>query len=650
MYPNVVRNSPGSFVPERDWVSVDFEFPWGRPLSPTITGLSSGGFAHSGYHNDRWVKLLDDLDRGGVTWLGHNALTTEKKILEHELGREIPLDRMDDTMVAHYLCNAELCKGVSKGEEGEDGDEQEFSKDKRGQGHMDLWSMSSLYTELPQWKQCRGLPNEGPCPTHDPLGYNGLDALAVDTAWPRLVSEMAAKQIPWDLYERSKRLILLTDAMETQGIRADREKIAALEKEFNERKDNLFPQKWVPAYGKKGQLLKNPIQVWDAPFNPRSPKAVMDWFGGRNVHLESTDKETVKQALENLSDSSDPLVRDLLTNLFDYKDAGKGLGPWFDERYFHNDNLLHPRFIGVGGTSMGRLASSNPNFQNIPARGFGKNVRRVIIPRDPSLKLIKADKSQLELRICLWYAGVEPPRDDAFTWLVKEGNGEFERAAELVGGGKTPRDITKSVSHGGNYGEGLKILYARDLDSPRTKQLIERGALLVVRDWHYAGGVVGFTGVNLAERLFGSASWENRAKALAIQEIYFKRFRAIRSWQQRVSEQAELGYTRTASGRYLRLLGTPEDRLKAAFAMHGQGGGAEDVIDAMLRYGAEGFTPLIQVHDELVFECDRGWSDTKVLDFFRIFSAPSETLTDFSCPVKVSVGENWLDMTELGKV
>jgi hypothetical protein len=83
------------------------------------------------------------------------------------------------------------------------------------------------------------------------------------------------------------------------------------------------------------------------------------------------------------------------------------------------------------------------------------------------------------------------------------------------------------------------------------KRLIELGALVVHRDWPAFGWLIGFTGVNLAERLFGSASWENRAKALAIQEAYFHRFQAIRKWHKKITAEAERGYVRSVSGRYL---------------------------------------------------------------------------------------------------
>lgn len=632
MYPEVTRGVAG-FEPGKPWVSLDFEY---NSRGPTIVGFSSGGKPASGYYEGYSVMTLDRLERKGVRWVGHNLLTADKPIIESELGVKVPLDRCEDTMLLHYLCNAELCKGVAKGEDGE--------TDDRGVGYMDLWSMSSLYTDLPQWKECRGERCEGPCRVHDPLGYNGLDALSVDLAYPRLVEDLKAKSIPDPLYQNLKKLTLLCDAMTRQGIKVDRDLVRQLEAEFEERKGKIFPSSMETVVGKKGQPLKNLVLHWEAPFNPRSPKQVIDWFRNRGVQLKSTEKEDIQSAI----DRSDPVVKEWLEKLYDYKTEGKGLKAWTDPRYFDKEGLMHPRFITVG-SSMGRLASARPNFQNIPRVGWGKKVRGVVIPRDPGLVLVKADYSQLELRICLWYAGVEEELPgDAFTWLVQTGEGVFETAAEIVGAGKTARDLAKSVSYGGNYMEGVKVFYGRDLESSRTKKAIEVGALVIHKDWEYHGGVVGFTGVNLAERLFGSASWENRKKALEIQGAYFHRFAAIREWQKKVSRMAERGYVQTVSGRYLLLLGTPEDKLKIAVAAHGQGGGADYCQEAMLKYYEMGRVPLVQIHDELVFEVPRGTSHSEILSFFSSMSQESKYMPGFRCPVKISEGENWLDMKEIG--
>lgn len=632
-------------------MSVDFEFrpgpdeDWSNP-ELTIAGLCSGRDAHSAYWDGEAKQKIVDLDTRNVVWLGHNALTVERSIIGNLTGREIPVERVEDTMLRHYLCNAELCKGATKSS----GDEEDENPEKGGAGFMDLWSMASLYTDLPQWKQCRGADCSGPCPNHDPLGYNGVDTVAPDVALPRLKEEMKAKGIPERLYENLKKLTLMCHAMSEKGIKVDRELVHRLEAEFDAKKSTIFPSREQYRIGKKGQTLKTKELVWESPFNPRSSEQVLEYFLCKGITLASTEKDEIQGAIGRLGKDADPEAVRWLNSLYDYKDAGKGLKAWTSERYFDKWGFCHPRFI-VTGTSTGRLSSANPNFQNVPRVGFGKQVRAVVIPRDPSLMLVKADKSQLELRMCLWYAGYDLSTipHDAFTWLVENGGGVFEEAERIIKKGWKPRDHAKSVSHGADYGEGIKILRSKDLDSPRTKRLIEQGALVVHRDWECFGGVVAFTGTNLAERLFGSATWENRAKALAVQQAYLSKFSAIHQWHRKVSRDAERGYIHSASGRYLQLLGTPEDKLKIAFAFLGQGGGGDDVQCAMLRYWDMGKLPISMVHDELIFEFPKETPNANLLDFFSVMSQECEYMPGFKCPVKVSKGPNWKDMEEVGK-
>jgi hypothetical protein len=640
-YPEVVRD-PALFERRRPYVSIDFEFDPESPVPPTIMGLSSGAAPMSSVYNAKSKALLAQLEQEKVTWLGHFSLSTERQIIEQELGVKIPLDRIDDTRVWYFLANSHLTKNAAKDED----------EDDRGQGFMDLWSMSSLYTDLPQWKQCRGLRCSGPCWLHDKLGYNGVDAYAVDRAAGPLLDDLARKRIPDALVQHVKEVVALGHAMEEQGIRVDRAEVYRLEKEMTERKAKLFPNEVRPRIGKKGQELKTTEIVWDAPFNPRSPQAVMAYFSERGIHLESTEKDEIARAIDGLPKRHDPEVARWLEALYDYKCEGKGLGPWFADKYFSRDNLMHPRFNGTG-SSLGRMSSADPNFQNIPRVGFGKNVRRVVIPRDPGMILAKADKSQLELRMVLWYAGIFdrlPYDEDAFTWVVQAGDGIFEKIEEVARKGWTPRDHAKSVSHGADYLEGVKLFTGRDLDSPRTKRMVEEGAIVLHRDWEYHGGVIGFTGINLATRLFGEATWENRRKANQIQEMYFSRFSEIRRWHKSLTRSAEDGYVRSASGRYLELFGSPEDKLKIAAAFYGQGGGADDVQEGMVRYQRAGYVPLIQVHDELVFEFPESTPDKELLDFFSIFTEESKFMPGFRGPVKVGKGPNWLDMTTIGKI
>jgi DNA polymerase I-like protein with 3'-5' exonuclease and polymerase domains len=624
---------------------VDFEFNPNHPIPPTVIGLCSGDRPMSSIYNYKGKAVMERLEREKVTWVGHNSVTVEKPIIEAELGVTIPLERVDDTMIWHYLANSHLCKGTTKDEDGED--------QGKGQGFMDLWSMSSLYTDLPVWKSCRGVRCVGPCHEHDPLGYNGMDTYAVDLAVPNLKADLKRKGITEDLVTHVKELMVVCHEMSVRGIKVDRDEVYRLEREMFERKDKLFPSKVQNKIGKKGQTLKTTEIVWDAPFNPRSADQIKAWFSARGIALAETDKDAISGVIDRFGTKTDPEVVRWAEALYDYKNEGKGLTPWFNDRYFGGDGLMHPRFNPTG-TSFGRLSSSNPNFQNIPARGFGKNVRKVVVPRDPSLCLAKADKSQLELRIVLWYAGVYdklPYMEDAFTWLVQASNGLFESvASDLSDKGWNARDWAKSVSHGADYLEGIKVYYGKDLDSAHTRKMIDNGSLIVHRGWEAFGGVVGFTGINLSERLFGDATHENRRRALAIQEGYFARFPEIRTWHKSITRQAEQGYLRSATGRYLQLFGTPEDKLKQTAAFFGQGGGADDVGEGMRRFGDLGQIPLIQVHDELVFELPTEWSDEKIMEHFQPFVVESRFMSGFKGPVKVSRGPNWLEQRTLGKI
>jgi hypothetical protein len=606
------------------------------------------------------------VDRG-LRLSGHAFITADRPVIHGATGRQIPLAQIDDTMVLHFLCNADFCKGVAKSEDDLD--------PKRGTGLLDLWSMASIYTDLSQWKRCRGERCEGPCPEHQPSGYNAVDAIACDVALPNLDAERRSKGIPDSLVAHVKEVSAVCRVMEDRGIQIDMDVVRELEAEYEERKDAIFgkrrERKWC---GRCGRLTKSQApcktckaegsgmllaprpdhpgvhgykleEVWDAPFNPRSP-AAPDWFKARGVWLKSGGKDDVQRALRRLekSKTADPETLQWLQRLHEYKDAGKGLKAWFDERHVNALGLAHPRFIATA-TSTLRLASSGPNFQNIPKRGWGKQVRRAIVARDPSLRLLRADAKQLELRRVLWAAGVRDDYgDDAFTWLVQQAPELFEEASRLSTLGHSPRDVAKSVSHAGSLMEGITVLHSNDLEDSYVIRTARAGALAIHRDWDYADGLVAFTGVNLAKRLFGDESWASRKKALEIQEAYFGRFPQIRQWQRKATDAAERGWVQNEAGHYLTLRGSVEDKAKIAAAVGMQGESAIYIQEMLLDFARDGDIPLMQIHDELVFEVDRGWSKAKCYEFMQRLAGTSRLLDGFSCPIDVEWGDNWFEL------
>jgi len=623
---------------EQGWIGIDLE--WTPDEVPTLVSFSAQGHAVSVAWDLGW-SLVKECLRDGLKMVGHAITDADRPIIERNLGaRPYKLNQYQDTMIWHYLCNAEFCKAGGKGKD---------DKESRGAGYMDLWTMASLYTDLPQWKRCRGNSCVGPCPDCDHVGYNAVDAVAVDLAYEPLMKDALDKDIPVELYNHVQQIAALGHKMKTRGVKIDRPYVDGLEASFIAHKKDLFPSHFETK-GKSGKTLKNPRKVWDAPFNPMSPKEPIEWFAEWEIDLPSTSLVDIQRVLkgrdfEDVHEFSKPSI---WLNLYaSYKAAGKGLSSWFDERYMDALGYCHPRIIACG-TSTGRLASASPNFQNIPARGFGKDVRRAIIPRSPDLKILKADSRQLELRMCLWASGVrEDFGDDAFMWLVQKDPEMFEEAAHLAGRGMTPRDIAKRVSHAGDYLEGVMVLSGVDLQKSYTRQAVRAGALVIYEDWEYGGGYVAFTGTNLARALYGDATFANRKKALQIQEAYFGRFKQIRQWHRAISVKADGGFVQSVTGRYLKLRGTAEEKIKIAAAFYGQGQASEVIQDAMLALDQAGHTPILMVHDEIVVEVPKEWKDKRCYDLMQMMAEPDKRLDGFSCPIKVEVGDNWLDCREI---
>src|SRR5262249_22068275 len=109
---------------------------------------------------------------------------------------------------------------------------------------------------------------------------------------------MAKKGIPESIYEMRKKLTVLCDLMTQKGIKVDRVLIAKLEKQFNEKKNSIFPSHFQNRIGKKGQQLKTQDLGGMRPLTPDRPLQVKQWFQDHGVYLADTDKDSIKNAME----------------------------------------------------------------------------------------------------------------------------------------------------------------------------------------------------------------------------------------------------------------------------------------------------------------------------------------------------------------
>lgn len=669
-YPRISRNpadipkalsGPGN-------VYLDLEFNSKRP---TILGVANDDLAVSiPWDNYKAKQVVETCKAQGKKLVAFSTVGADKKELDKALGVKTPLDMWEDGMLSMFLDNAELTKDPGK-TEGDDASET------GSLGYMNLGVGAVLYTDVPMYKEHRGNSCHGPCPRCDVWGYNSIDAWVGGQIFKASTKSMEKKGIPFQLYREMLELSELLDEMQTTGVLIDRKYVRELDKHLGDKKDSYFPHRLIHTsncalnHGYGRCSCKTKKEVYDSPFNPKSPKAVKEWFWANGIQLQDADKIAVEAELERQcrrlkiplgakSEKWDSVHAAFEANELDkaiaelyklhlYKGVGKGVGAWFDDSYFDLFDCVHPRFNPTGACT-GRLSSSSPNLMNVPKRGeFGRLIRKAVKAR-PGMKFLRADYSQLELRIVLYLCGLDPSAagKDAFQFLVSQANGQFDEAAARYG--IKARDIAKVTSHSSNYGEGLVVLTGTDLSSARIKREISEGALNVCWDWEIGNGVVAFNGANLAERLFGDKSSANRKKALEVQEIYFKNFSHIRAWQKKVSQEIDTsGFVQSLVGRYLPLRQDAADNTKKGCAFNGQGVGADHAQAIMLKYKRmrePGASLLLQVHDELIFEVPQEWSNAKCSEFINVMTEETWRLPGFTCPIVPSQGPNWGDCKE----
>ncbi len=138
-------------------------------------------------------------------------------------------------------------------------------------------------------------------------------------------------------------------------------------------------------------------------FNLNSPKQVGEILFDRLNLIEKPKKtktgqyKTDEQTLTTLA-AEHAIVRDLLS----YREAAKLKSTYVDAlptSIFSGTGRIHTTFHQLM-TATGRLASNNPNLQNIPIRSDqGREIRRAFVPRNEEFTLLSADYSQIELRV-----------------------------------------------------------------------------------------------------------------------------------------------------------------------------------------------------------------------------------------------------------
>jgi DNA polymerase I len=423
-------------------------------------------------------------------------------------------------------------------------------------------------------------------------------ALQLHNVFVPQLREKEQKQV---FYEIEAKLIPALVEMEYEGIRVDARALA----EFGEELGRQMAQYEKEIYSLAG-----------TEFNLNSPKQLGEILFDRLKLVEKAKKTktgqyaTNEQVLQELA-GEHPLVQRIL----DYRGATKLKSTYVDtlpNAIWFKSGRIHTTFRQAD-TSTGRLASDNPNLQNIPIRTEqGREIRKAFVPRDENHLLLSADYSQIELRI-----------------IAALGN-----EAGLIDAFRQNLDIHTATA-ARVFGVFL------DMVTPEMR----RKAKMV--NYGIAYGISAF---GLAQRL-----GIPRKEAAEIIDHYFAQFPGVRKYMADTIEfTREHGYAQTITGRrrYLRDIRSSNATIRAAAERNAinapiQGSAADMIKIAMGNIHREicsrGLKTrmLLQVHDELVFDLHKSEeAEVRALVEDRMRNAiPLEV----PIVVEIGIGKNWLE-------
>ncbi len=433
----------------------------------------------------------------------------------------------------------------------------------------------------------------------DAVPYAAEDADITLRLWQVLKPRLHTAKVT-TVYETMERpLVPVLAQMEMYGIKVERDVLS--------RMSNTFAQKMAG-------LEADIHALAGRPFNVGSPKQLgeilfdeMELEGGKKGKTGAY--ATGADVLEDLA----AVGHDLPARVLDWRQLAKLKSTYTDALQEHinpDTGRVHTSYV-IAGANTGRLASTDPNLQNIPVRSEdGRRIREAFVA-DEGKVLLSLDYSQIELRILAHIADIDALKKAFFDGL----DIHAMTASEMFG---VPLDEMTP-------------------DIRRQAKAINFGV------------IYGISGFGLARNLRIP-----RKEAQGFIDRYFERFPGIRTYMDATVEFAkEHKYVQTLFGRKIH---TPEMGSKgprAGFAKRAainapiQGTAADIIRRAMIRMPAaiNGLPAkmLLQVHDELIFEVETDAVDevTRVVrDVMENAAMPAVKL-DVPLTVDAGTGANW---------
>ena len=396
-------------------------------------------------------------------------------------------------------------------------------------------------------------------------------------------------------------LVTVLLRMEQAGVKIDTRVLAAMSKRLERECDAKARE--VYELAEEEFNINSPKKLGDVLFTKLNLPKPVKYGKGRTI-------STAADVLEELA-----LTHEIARKVLDYRQLSKLKSTYVDALpalLNSGTGRLHTTFNQVG-TSTGRLASSNPNLQNIPIRTeLGREIRAAFIA-EPGCMLLAADYSQIELRL-LAHFSEDPLLIEAF----RRGDDIHTLTAARVFGvpplmiDAEQRRRAKAVNFGIVYGlSAFGLSQQLNIETSDAKKFIE-------------GYFATYKGVRaFIDRTIAECRREQKVSTLfgrvrPIADISSKNF-AARGFAERTAVNTPLQ-------------GTAADLIKIAMIR----------IDRELERRKLKSRMTLQVHDELVFEAPQH----EVEELRSLVRKEMEEVHPLKVPlaVEIGVGQNWRDL------
>ena len=414
---------------------------------------------------------------------------------------------------------------------------------------------------------------------------------------PRLVAE--GMSTVYHTLERP--LVPVLAEMEMHGIKVDRGQLAAMSNSFAQDMAGLESE--IKALAGREFNVASPKQLGEILFDE------MGLEGGKKGKTGAY--ATGADILEDLTAEGHELPEKVL----EWRGIAKLKSTYTDALQAHihpETGRVHTSYV-ISGATTGRLASTDPNLQNIPVRTeAGRRIREAFVAAE-GCTLVSLDYSQIELRILAHIAEI-----DSLKQAFLDGHDiHAMTASEMF---DVPMDeMTPEIRR---QAKGINF-----------------------------GVIYGISGFGLARNLRIS-----RKEAQGFIDRYFERFPGIRAYMDAtVAGAKEKGYVETLFGRRIHTPNISAKGPHAGFAKRAainapiQGTAADIIRRAMVRMpeAIAGLPAkmLLQVHDELIFEVESSAIEDTIAVVRSIMENAAEPAVKIDVPLVVDagVGHSWAE-------